>query len=57
MTDRPAEAARLLRAALGFYRGDLLGSLPVSPGMDAERERLPLPAADAADPDDLIAGI
>ena len=38
--DRPGEAARLLRSALGLYRGDLFSGLPVSPGMDAERERL-----------------
>ncbi len=37
---RPAEAARLLRAALSLYRGDLLECVPTLPGLEIERERL-----------------
>jgi DNA-binding SARP family transcriptional activator len=38
--ERPAEAARLLRAALSLYRGDLLAGVPTLPAVEIERERL-----------------
>ena len=40
MAERPAEAARLLRAALSLYRGDLLEGVPTLPALEIERERL-----------------
>jgi DNA-binding SARP family transcriptional activator len=38
--ESPAEAARLLRAALSLYRGDLLEGVPTLPVLEIERERL-----------------
>lgn len=40
VAERPAEAARLLRAALSLYRGDLLEGVPTLPALEIERERL-----------------